>query len=118
GAVDAEAAAPDEDAVGFPYHPELAHLLALEELDPVVERLVHLLLGPRLAVHGEIAGDHGIAMQAVEVLDLVAAPARQHQPVGLEQRELAHAAGAVLNSRGRLKTMLSRCLPLASTLMS
>src|SRR5690606_37680810 len=56
-AFETEAAAADEHAVRFAGDAQLAHLLAFEKRNPAGEGTVHLFLGPRFAVLGEIARD-------------------------------------------------------------
>ena len=58
-------------------------------------------------------------MQAHQIVQLLAPPPGQHQPLGLDQVEFAHAAGlAGRSSRGRLKTIVSRPAPWALTEIS
>src|SRR5262249_184698 len=102
--------------VGFARDAHLAQPPRLEQLDPVVELLFEVGHRPRLAVRSQIFCDHRIAVEAHQIGQLIAPPATQHQPFGLEQIE--RGAHATRSSRGRLNTIVSRPAPCALTLIS
>src|SRR5262249_2499132 len=117
--VHAKARAPKKCAIRLSRRPQLAHALALELRNPRLEHRSTFLRCPGFAAHAVIPGNLGIAMQPHQIVELVAPPAAEHQPVGLKYVEIAHVGGVTVgverSSRGRLKTMVSRPAPCAPT---
>src|SRR5690606_32063804 len=87
GGINPEAGAADKGAVALAGQAQFAQLPAFEQIDPGAKCRFGLRPRPGRAARGQVAGNIGIAMQGDQVVELVQPPARQNEPLRLEEVE-------------------------------